>query len=224
MAERMPAAVVFDMDGTLLDTERLARACFARACEDVGWQADMAVYDRCVGTTWEATERIIRVGYGPDFPYERMSERWEARYHAHVHHEPVDLKPGVDALLEWLQAADIPMAVATSSRRPTVEAKLHLAGLDHYFVSLVCGGETPAGKPAADPYLAAVARLGVAPRASWAVEDSDNGVRAAHAAGLEVFQIPDELAPHPDVRALGHRVCRSAREILALLETVQARN
>ncbi len=215
-----PAAVVFDMDGTLLDTERLARICFARACRDVGWEPDMAVYDRCVGTTWEATERIIRQGFGRDFPYERMSDVWTEHYHAHVHHEPVDLKPGIIEVLERLSTLDIPMAVATSSRRQTVEAKLDLAGIDRYFEHLVCGGETASGKPAADPYLAALTALGAQSRSSWAIEDSDNGVRAAHAAGMTVFQIPDELAPHAAVLALGHAVLASAHELLVLLEPV----
>ncbi len=216
---RPPAAVVFDMDGTLLDTERLARRCFARACRDVGWEPDMAVYDRCVGTTWEATERIIRQGFGPDFPYVRMSAVWTDYYHAHVHHEPVDLKPGIVEVLERLTVLGIPMAVATSSRRPTVETKLELAGIDGYFKHLICGGETAAGKPAADPYLAALSALDARSPGSWAIEDSDNGVRAAHAAGMTVFQIPDELEPDATVLALGHAVLSSAHELLVLLET-----
>ncbi len=213
-----PAAVVFDMDGTLLDTERLARSCFARACRDIGWEPDMAVYDRCVGTTWEATERLIREGFGRDFPYERLSAVWMDHYHAHVHHKPVDMKPGIIEVLERLDQLQVPMAIATSSRRPTVEAKLHLAGIDRYFEHLICGGDTDAGKPAADPYLAALAALGASSGSSWAIEDSDNGVRAAHAAGLTVFQIPDELAPDAAVLALGHDVLSTAHELLVLLE------
>jgi beta-phosphoglucomutase-like phosphatase (HAD superfamily) len=72
------------MDGTLLDTERLARACFLRACRDVGWEVDVRIYDRCVGTTCLATKRIMLEGFGADFPHEAMSEHWSEHYHAHV--------------------------------------------------------------------------------------------------------------------------------------------
>ena len=109
------------------------------------------------------------------------------------------------------------MAVATSSRRTTVEKKLALAGIDHHFDFLVCGGETPRGKPHADPYLAAVAELDMQAHCCWAIEDSDNGVRSAVAAGLVVFQIPDEMAPSDEVYALGHEVLASATDLLPRL-------
>ena len=210
----LPAGVVFDMDGTLLDTERLARACFLQACEDVGWQVDVAVYDRCIGTTWEQTERIMRAGFAADFPYERMNARWSALYHAHIEQHPVARKPGIEALLAELAGQRVPMAIATSSRRPVVLKKLAMAGIDRYFQALVCGGETPRGKPHGEPYIAAVGQLGLSAARCWAVEDSDNGVRSAVAAGLVVFQIPDEMPPGAEVHGLGHEILPSARTLL----------
>lgn len=205
------------MDGTLLDTEVLARACFEQACADFGWQVDSAIYDRCVGTTWEATERIIRAGCGPEFPYETIAERWTAHYHAHVDHHPVPIKRGIEIVLARLSELSVPMAIATSSHRPAVETKLALAGIDHHFEFLICGGETSRGKPHADPYLAAVKGLDLATRDCWAVEDSDNGVRAAHAAGLVVFQIPDEMPPSAEVAQLGHEILDSALDLIPKL-------
>ena len=214
---RLPVAVVFDMDGTLLDSERLARACFVDACRDVGWDANMMVYDRCVGTTYVATERIMREGYGADFPYEQMSERWSHHYQAAILAEPVPVKPGVLPLLERLSDAGIPMAIATSTQRPTVEIKLGGARLRRYFSHLVCGGEAANGKPSPDPYLLAAQLLEAAPEACWAVEDSDNGVRSAHAAGFRVFQIPDELTPSAEVRAMGHPILDRVDQLLNLI-------
>jgi HAD superfamily hydrolase (TIGR01509 family) len=205
------------MDGTLLDTEVLARACFERACRDLGWSADAAIYDLCVGATWEATEQIMRSGFGNDFPYEKISARWSKHYHDFVDHQPVPIKPGIDKVLKKLQEMSVPMAVATSSHRNAVETKLSLAGIDHHFQHLVCAGETLRGKPQPDPYLAAVAGLGLPGSRVWAVEDSDNGVRSAHAAGLVVFQIPDELAPLQEIVKLGHEILDSALELLPRL-------
>ena len=213
-----PLAVVFDMDGLLLDSERLARECFIQACADVGWDADIPAYDRCVGSTSEATERILRDACGREFPYTEMSARWGERYDAHVNHHPVAVKPGARELLDRLERLDIPRALAPSTRRSTAQRKLQLAGLADYFLHMVCGGETERGKPHPDPYLAATGHLLQEPGQCWALEDSDNGVRAAHAAGLRVFQVPDLVQPDATVRALGHPVLRSLFEVLDLLD------
>ena len=213
-----PQAVVFDMDGLLLDSERLARECFLLACADIGWTADTAAYDRCVGSTSETTERILREACGPDFPYAEMNACWAERYDAHINHHPVAVKPGAHELLDHLERLDIPRALATSTRRSTALRKLQLAGLTDYFLHMVCGGETERGKPHPDPYLEATQRLQREPGQCWALEDSDNGVRAAHAAGLTVFQIPDLISPDGSVRALGHRVVESLFDVLILLE------
>jgi HAD superfamily hydrolase (TIGR01509 family) len=206
------------MDGTLLDTERLARACFERAMEEIGWEVDRSIYDRCVGSTHEATKSLLIEGYGPDFPYDALQESWTAHYHGHIHSRPVDIKPGIVELLDHLGELGIPLAVATSSHRAAVETKLELARIDHHFEFTVCGGETARGKPNPDPYLKATRDLGLEPERAWAIEDSDNGVWAAHRAGLTVFQIPDELEPSEEVKSLGHAILESAQQLFERLK------
>ena len=214
-----PVGVVFDLDGTLLETEKLARRCFVQACADVGFaDIDIRVYDRCVGTTHEATEQIMREGYGTTFPYDAMAERWSEIYRAEVETKPVPLRPGIAELLARLHELKIAMAVATSSRRNVVEPKLKHAEIDHYFQFSVCGGEAEYGKPHPAPYLLAVERLKLPISSCWAVEDSDNGVRSAHDAGLKVFQIPDELEPSKQIRALGHEILPSALDLVHRLK------
>ncbi len=202
------------MDGTLLDTEVLARQCFDAACADLGLIVESGVYDRCVGTNWETTERIIRSACPPDFPYPDLIARWSERYHAVVAHEAVPIKPGIQQLLHCLSERHVPLGVATSTQREVVETKLRLAGLDHYFVTLVCGGETKRGKPHPDPYQRALTDMSLPASQCWAVEDSDNGVRSAYAAGLTVIQIPDELTPAPEIVKMGHKILSSALDLL----------
>ena len=98
--------------------------------------------------------------------------------------------------------------------------ELRNAALDGFFAALVCGGETARGKPHPDPYLEAARQLGLDPSQCWALEDSNNGVRAAHAAGFCVFQIPDLVAPNEEIRALGHRVVNSLSDVLNVLEVL----
>jgi len=114
-----------------------------------------------------------------------------------------------------LHDSGTPLALATSTRRPTAEKKLELARLDHFFQELVCGGETTHGKPYPDPYLKACELLNVSPEGCWAFEDSMNGTRAALAAGLTVFQIPDLIEPGGGERALGQAILPSLHDALA---------
>ena len=215
---RSPQGVVFDLDGTLLDTERVAREAFVAACTAIDWPVDLALYNRCVGSTGEGTRKILMAGYGPEFPFDEMERHWAEHYHAVVLHEPVPVKEGVVELVETLSARNCPLAVASSSRRENVTSKLELAGLSRYFEFYVCGGESEFGKPHPAPYLDAVGQLGLRPEHCWAVEDSENGVRSALAAGMVVFQIPDEIEPSNEVRAMGHNILSSALEILELVE------
>lgn len=212
-----PQGVLFDLDGTLLDSETLARQCFLAACADIGFEPDVAVYNRCVGSTEQATEQIMRAEFGPDFDFESMQQRWSVHYHAYLDQQAVALKPGVRSVLETLQTRQIPMAVVTSSMRPTVEKKLHKAGLAHFFELYVCGGEAASGKPDPHPYLKALSLLGLAPQVCWGIEDSDNGTRASLAAGMVTFQIPDAIPPGADMRASGHPILASMDDLLPYL-------
>ena len=218
MIQERPAGVVFDMDGTLIESERLARACFVQACKDIGWSdIDMEVYNRCVGFTFDKIRLIMLEGYGAEFPVDEMERHWSIHYHRHIEEKSIDIKPGIVELLERLQHLGIPRALATSSRRPTTETKLARTGLDRYFSALVCAGEVARGKPAADPYLLAVEKLGLTPAQCWAVEDSEQGVLSALAAGLRVFQVPDQIVPTAQVRELGHEIVESAADIHDLI-------
>ena len=213
----LPAGVLFDMDGLLLDSERIARDAFVAACGELGWEADLSAYHRCIGSTYQRTREILTRHHGPDFPYDAVDARWSELYHARLASGPVPVKAGAVELLQYLSQAEIPRALVTSTRRSTAEPKLAASGLIGYFQALVCGGEAAHGKPRPDPYLAAAGLLGLEAAGCWALEDSANGVRAAVGAGCRVFQVPDLVAPDAEVRALGHEVVESLHEVLRRL-------
>jgi HAD superfamily hydrolase (TIGR01509 family) len=215
-----PAAVVFDMDGLLLDSERVAREAFLEACELFGVVVDDAVYARCIGSTPAGTRAVLRDALGPGFDYGAFDRRWDDRYRRRLDAAPVDLKPGAMELLEDLATLGIPRGLATSTGRSLATRKLADAGVISHFACLICGGETSRGKPFPDPYLAAVSALGVRAESAWALEDSENGVRSAHAAGLEVIQVPDLVAPSAELLALGHAVVGSLFDVRAALERI----
>jgi HAD superfamily hydrolase (TIGR01509 family) len=213
-----PQGVVFDMDGLLLDSERLAMQAFCAAAESLGWAPDLDVYRRCIGSTYAATEALLSPLLPADVPYAELDRRWSAQYDARIEAGELAVKPGAFELLRVLAQRGIPRALATSTRRAVAARKLALTGLGAHLEVLVCGGETGRGKPHPDPYLQAVALLGVAPALAWACEDSDNGVRSAHGAGLHVIQVPDLVPPSAEVRAFGHLVAADLFEVLEHLE------
>ena len=213
-----PAALAFDMDGLLLDTERIARDAFEAACREAGWPSpDRAVYARCIGGRGENEGAILRAGYGPDFPWEAVRDGWRRRYRDHVEQRAVPVKPGALELLSYCRENGIPCGLATSTRSELARTKLALAGLDRYFAVRVTGDMVRRGKPEPEPYLTVADRLGAPPGQCWAFEDSSAGVRSACAAGFEVFQVPDLVPPHPELRRLGHTVLCSLHDAIDAL-------
>ncbi|MCD1191014.1 haloacid dehalogenase [Vibrio cholerae] len=208
-------AAIFDMDGLLLDTERVCMRVFQEACTACGLPFQQEVYLSVIGCNAKTINGILSQAYGEDLP--RLHNEWRQRYNAVVMHEAIPHKDGVIALLEWLKARSIPIAVATSTQKEVALIKLQLAGLDHYFANITTGCEVTQGKPHPEIYLLAAERLGVEPQQCLAFEDSNNGIKAAMAAQMQAFQIPDLVKPSPEVIALGHPICTSLNEVIDLL-------
>ena len=217
-----PKAIVFDMDGLLLDTERIALATFEEACRRHDVVVDRAIYLRCVGTSVQGTREILQGVIGQDV-YEGLNREWFALYKARVSTHAVDVKDGAIEILELARDIGLPLALATSTATELARTKLRLAGLVDFFDAIIGGDAVKQPKPHPEPYLAAARALGRAPNECWAIEDSDNGVRAAHAAGLFVFQVPDLVQPAEAVRGLGHPVVNSLRDVARVLNEQSTR-
>ena len=211
-------AVVFDMDGLLLDTETIALNAFVDACREQGLNPDLAIYHKCIGTTYARTRQILQEGYGPDFPYEVISQLWNQKFTYQVENFPIPIKEGVVELLEFLEKAGIKRAIVTSTRRPTALKMLGNAGILNYFEFVIGGDQITHGKPHPEIYLTACQRLGEKPSDCLALEDSENGVRSALAAGLTVIQIPDLVQPSAEVKGLGHLILKSLTDVQLALQ------
>ncbi|WP_172562772.1 HAD family hydrolase [Vibrio furnissii] len=207
-------AAIFDMDGLLLDTERVCIEIFEQACQAVGVPFLRDLYLSVIGRNAAGIEATLRAGYGPALDYMQLHNEWRTRYNAVVKHQAIPVKQGVIELLEWLKAEHIPTAVATSTQRDVASIKLRLSGLDRYFDAVATGCEVSQGKPHPEIYLLAASRLDVAPAQCLAFEDSNNGVRSAVAAKMIAYQIPDLVMPSDDVVALGHRIRPTLSDVL----------
>ncbi len=201
-----PAAVLFDMDGLMFDSERLVLRAWQRAMADFGYQASEEVFLASVGTTVESTNRLLRAAYGPDFPLEATNERTGDYVWQEVDGRGALLKPGLLALLDYLEAQAIPKAVASSSQRASIYRLLSSAGILERFGATAAGDEVTHGKPAPDIFLLAAQRLGVDPSQCLVLEDSEPGTRAAHAAGMAVIIVPDLKPPSEEAAHLAQAV------------------
>ena len=217
-----PKAVVFDMDGLLLDTEKQALEGFVHACRTHGVEPHLPTYFRCVGTRSRDTHQLLLDGHGGDFPVDDVIAAWNDYYVTHFKHRQAPVKPGARAILETVRGAGLSCALATSTGALTATENLAQVGLDGYFDVKVTGDRIARGKPDPEIYRTAAAELGVEPAQCWACEDSANGVRSALAAGCFVIQIPDLVEPDDEVRALGQTILPSLREVDELLRRALA--
>ena len=193
-------AVVFDLDGLLLDTEQLWDEVREDLARERGGRWSERAQSDMMGMSSPEWSRymhdVVGLRQSPDEIAEEVVRRMEAHYR-----ERLPLIPGALEAVARL-AARWPLGLASSSNRPLIDLALELGGLAAFFAVTVSSEEVERGKPAPDVYLEAVRGLGVEPAHAAAVEDSGNGIRSAHAAGLRVVAIPNAHFP-PDEEALG---------------------
>lgn len=211
---RPVAAVVFDMDGLLFDSERLhARAALAAAAE-VGCPLEMEVFVKLLGST--EARRILSNQYGESYPFDELRAAWGRQFRRMAETE-LELKAGAFELLDLLDRLGLPRAIATSSSHATVGHHLARHGLGERFHHVVAAGDYANSKPAPDPFLAAATRLNVDPLDCLALEDSPNGVRSAASAGMMTVMVPDLVQPTEDIRALCVAVTGSLLDVSKLV-------
>lgn len=204
--ERSNIAVIFDMDGTIFDSERLVLECWERIGEKYGIPDIGEVFMRCIGTNKVRTQEIVFSHYGKDFPYERFSEESSVLFHERTERGGLPVKPGAREILAYLREQEVSLGLASSTRLAVVTQELKEAGLYEYFQTVVGGDLLKNSKPAPDIYLMACERMNVCPENTYAIEDSYNGIRSAHAAGLHPIMVPDMMPATEEMQDLSEGV------------------
>lgn len=192
------------MDGLLLDTERLYLSAYRAARDLMGLPPDDALFMSLVGMNSTRSAQVLADGLG-NADADAFSAHWDAGVTERMKTD-IRPKPGVADLAAHLKKIGMPYIIATSTKTDYAHRNLGRAGIGTYFPDVIGGDQVSRSKPAPDIYLAATRALGLAPHHCAGFEDSPNGVRAAHTAGLITVQVPDVVPPSDDLLALGHHV------------------
>ncbi len=195
-------AVIFDMDGLMFDTERLMIAAWDYAGEKAGLgKAGYMVY-RTLGTNRQRTRQLWQEEFGQRYCEETIRHYTREYQHRYYAQYGVPVKPGLYALLSYLQEAGYPMAIASSSDREVVHRHLESAQVESYFSVVVTGDQVTQSKPEPDIFLAACRQLGLRPEACYVLEDSRAGLWAAYRAGCRPLMVPDLWQPDGETAAI----------------------
>ena len=209
--------VIFDMDGLLLDTERVGRDCWKQAATEFGFTLTDEMYRAVIGRTVDDAKIIFQELLGLQFDFDTIRARRIELSKQHYSLHGVSAKPGAQELLSALQQQNIPCSVATSTKKSEAHHKLHSSNLLQYFSSIACGDEVAQGKPAPDLFLLAANRAKIDAGRAIVLEDSPFGIYAANAAGMDCIFVPDLVPATQEVQALSLRVCNDLHEVAIYL-------
>ena len=217
VGDTMIDAVIFDMDGLMLDTQRVWDEAIMTVVERNGDTPPEGFINDMRGTSLEYCLKVVAAWLGSEkVAMKYIKEVWaeaEAAFEKGVYK-----KPGLDELLTWLKEHNVRMAVASGSKMEWIEHHLKLAEVYDYFDAFLSGFEVEHAKPAPDVFLATAAKLGCDPANTVVLEDSENGIQAAAAGGFIPIMVPDVKQPEDGIRALCIAVCETLFDVIPLLE------
>lgn len=216
-------AVIFDMDGTLIDTERVSQAAWRRAAQDFRIEIPERILHAFVGCSIPNAMNMIDDEFGDPAFTERLFNRRHEIFDA-TWEDELELKPGAAEAVAAVRERGLAVALATSSVRDRAITSMERLGLMELFDAAVFDEDIEHHKPAPDVYLAAADHLGVEPTRCVAVEDSFNGVRSGAAAGMRTIMVPDYNEPTPEIRALCAEVLTTLHELPAALDRLKTPN
>lgn len=211
-------ALVFDMDGLLLDSERIVQRSWELAGNELGiLHMGERIY-HTLGMNAASRREYFARAVCADFPHEEFGQKTREHFYRIVEREGLPLKTGAKELLCYAKGKGLKLGLATSSRKEYARRVLEDAGVYDYFDGAVFGDMVSRGKPDPEIYQKACAQLHVLPQNSIAFEDAPGGIRSAHAAGLRPIMIPDLVQPTEEILTLTYRCFSTLAEVIPFLQ------
>lgn len=217
----MIKAVIFDMDGILIDTEKYLYRYWKQAAQEAGFDPTHEQLLRFRSFAKEYAEPYFKEQLGQEFDYTAVRARRMELIRRHMAEHGVEKKPGVDEFLDWLTENGYKKAVSTASDAERTKDYLTQAGIYDRFDRIACAPSLPHGKPMPDVYLYACEQIKERPEDCLALEDSDNGALSAHRAGCRVVMVKDLAEPLPETAAFLEGTAENLLEVIPILERMK---
>ncbi len=198
----MLKGAIFDMDGLMIDTEKLYLKFWIQSAKDFGYDMKPEHVYAIRSMARKYSIPTLKGFLGEDCPTEEIRAHRTELMAEYINEHGLEVKKGLFELLYYLKGREIKMAVATATPRSRTAEYLEKIGAAKFFSAVICGDMVETGKPAPDIYLTAARELGLPPEECAAFEDSPNGIKAAHAAGCHAIMIPDMTQPDDEIKPL----------------------
>lgn len=211
-------AVIFDMDGLMIDTEPVGKMLVKTSHEKYGYKITEDMFVHLIGSNEQSAKEYYYSVFGEDYPYQKIKDYRNILRNEYFKTHPLQVKKGLYALLDDLKKKNIKLAVASSTRYERVMSNLKQIKVDHYFDVIIGGDQIEHGKPAPDIFLKAVELLAVKQEEALVLEDSKNGILASHAGNIPVICIPDLIHHSKDVLDLTIGCYDSLDQLIPLIQ------
>lgn len=214
--------IIFDMDGVLLDTEIIYMKAWEERAIKLSLDVDKirAMVLACTGTTSKETKKIMIDTLGSKEALEQGLQYTSVYFRNYINENGIPVKEGAHKLLEFLKERNISIGLASSTKEQTVRQQMRDTGLYDYFDVILGGDNVVNGKPAPDIFLDCASKLSVDPGDCYVIEDSFNGIRAAHAAGMHPIMVPDLRQPDDEIRSYCQAVLPDLNEVIAYIRNM----
>lgn len=216
----MIKAVIFDMDGLMIDSERVTFECYQEILKGMNLTMDEEFYKTLLGKPIKGIYQRFYDVYGNDFPIEDVIKDVHALMAQRFETEGVPVKTGLKSLLEYLKANNYKTIVATSSNRDRVDTILAQAQITDYFDDSICGDEVTKGKPNPEVFLKSCQKLGVSVDEAIVLEDSEAGIQASYDAGIKVICIPDMKYPEKQYEEKTFKIFKDLNDVTDYLKNL----
>ena len=213
----MQKTVIFDMDGVLLDSEGLDLKGWHELADENGLKDIDDVFFKTIGRTEDACIRLLKDKYGEDFDGAWFRAATLERFDEMAERDGMPVKPYAAECLKGLKEAGFKLALASSTNIDRVRRQLGETHLLEYFDEVIGGGMFKKSKPDPEVFLLACEKIGANPAETYVIEDSFNGIRAAHAGGMIPIMVPDLVQPDEEIRSMCHKVMKDLSEVLTYL-------
>ena len=219
--EVMYKAVLFDMDGLIIDTEKHYQKAWIQAAKELGFNMTVKEQLYLRSCTKKYAEPIMQKFFGPDFDYDKVRNRRKEIMDEDLKKFGIEKKPYVDEILDFLKEEGIKRALVTATHETKAREYLKEIELEEKFDKVICADMVENGKPDPDIYLFACEKIGEKPSDCLALEDSPNGVRSAYSADVDVIMVPDLSEPDEELNKIILKSAGSLKDVISFLQNME---